>query len=107
MACPKVGQISIDLILKMHHPMTQVEHNRQNKEWGTQGKNQRSEALGVGYQMRGVQIKRDLTYPSERTSKTHPTKECDLTQGRLSALENVSNAARLPPKYRSRFPWML
>jgi len=87
--------------------MTQVGHNPQNEEWGPQGKNQRSEALGVGYQMRGVQIKRDLTYPSERTSKTHPTKECDLTQGRLSALENVSNEARLPPNCRSELPWMI
>ena len=77
----------------MHHPMIQVEHNPQNEEWDPQGKNQRSEAPRVGSQMGGVQIKRDLTYPSERTSKTHPTKECDLTQGRLSALENVLNEA--------------
>ena len=81
--------------------------NPQNEEWGPQGKNQRSEALGVDYQMRGVQIKWDLTYPSEITRKTHPTKECNLTQERLSVLENVSNEAQLPPNYRSELSWML
>ena len=59
--------------------MTQVGHNPQNEEWGPQGKNQRNEALGVGYQVRGVKIKWDLTYPSLGTRKTHTTKELDLT----------------------------
>ena len=78
-----------------------------NEEWGPQGKNQRNEVLGVGYQVKGMQIKWDITYPSVGTSKTHPTKECDLTQGRLSALENVSNEVRLPPNCRFELPWML